>query len=53
MEFNIEIRKVQLENLEQFISTARSKVKTILDCLQWNEQKVFEVLQSLFFFLRI
>lgn len=43
MEFNIEVRKNQLVNLEQFISSSRDQVKAILKSFQWSIDKVKKV----------
>lgn len=43
MEFNTEIRKKQLENLAQFISTSRDKVEAILSSLNWSVEEVTKV----------
>lgn len=44
MDFNIEIRKKQLDNLDQLISSSRKRVHSVLDYLGWdleNIEKVF------------
>ncbi|XP_018322264.1 U11/U12 small nuclear ribonucleoprotein 48 kDa protein-like [Agrilus planipennis] len=42
MDFNIQVRKKQLLNLEQFIFTSKDKVHSILDCLGWNVKEVLK-----------
>ncbi|KRT80837.1 hypothetical protein AMK59_5903, partial [Oryctes borbonicus] len=36
MEFNVEARKLQLENLDQFIASYKRKVENVLDTIGWN-----------------
>lgn len=43
MDFNIEVRRKQLENLDQFISSSKDRVESILDYLGWTSEKVNEV----------
>ncbi|KAK9881193.1 hypothetical protein WA026_014541 [Henosepilachna vigintioctopunctata] len=42
MDFNIEIRKKQLENLDQFISSSRNKLQSLLEQFGWTEEKIVE-----------
>ncbi|KAL3277687.1 hypothetical protein HHI36_013032 [Cryptolaemus montrouzieri] len=42
MDFNIEIRKKQLESLDQFLTSSRDKLQSILDCLGWSQEKIEE-----------
>lgn len=43
MDFNVEARKLQLENLEQFISSYKHKVKDVLNNLGWNIKDTLQV----------
>lgn len=43
MEFNSDVRLKQLESLEQYISSSRDKIQSILDCLKWNVNDVCKV----------
>lgn len=43
MNFNIEVRKKQLESLNQYINSSKDKVETVLGYLGWNAKKVSEV----------
>lgn len=43
MEFNIEVRRKQLEFLDQFIDSSKNKVDSILDYLGWTKEKLEEV----------
>lgn len=43
MDFNVEVRKKQLESLENFISTSYSKIQSVLDDLGWTESEVLKV----------
>lgn len=43
MEFNIEVRKKQLESLDQFISSSQDRVQSVLDCLGWKASEVLKV----------
>lgn len=43
MNFNIGVRKKQLENLDQFISSSKDGVESILDYFGWNTEKISEV----------
>lgn len=43
MDFNIEVRKKQLESLDQFISSSRDKVQSVLDALGWTASGVLKV----------
>lgn len=40
MEFNIDIRRKQLESLDQFISSSKDRVDSILEHFGWNAEKV-------------
>ncbi|KAJ8909658.1 hypothetical protein NQ315_003718 [Exocentrus adspersus] len=42
MDFNIEVRKKQLQSLDQYISSSKDKVHSILDYLGWNSKNVIE-----------
>nr|XP_023012770.1 U11/U12 small nuclear ribonucleoprotein 48 kDa protein-like [Leptinotarsa decemlineata] len=42
MSFNIQVRKKQLQSLDQYISSSKDKVQSILDYLGWNPKKVEE-----------
>lgn len=43
MDFNIETRKKQLDNLDQLISSSKSKVESILKFLEWKQEIVEKV----------
>lgn len=43
MEFNIEVRKKQLESLDQFISSSQDRVQSVLDFLGWKASEVLKV----------
>ncbi|KAG5896266.1 hypothetical protein JTB14_033563 [Gonioctena quinquepunctata] len=43
MNFNIEVRKKQLQSLDQYISSSKDKVQSILDYLGWNSKKILGV----------
>lgn len=43
MEINIDVRCKQLENLDQFISSSKDRVESILDYLGWTAEKINEV----------
>ncbi|EEZ98612.2 U11/U12 small nuclear ribonucleoprotein 48 kDa protein [Tribolium castaneum] len=40
MDFNIEIRKKQLDNLDQLISSSRSRIQSVLSYLDWTQENV-------------
>lgn len=40
MDFNIEVRRKQLENLEQFITSSTERVQAVLDYLGWTSDKI-------------
>jgi hypothetical protein len=40
MDFNIEIRKKQLDNLDQLISSSRDRIKSVLNYLGWTSENV-------------
>lgn len=42
MNFNLDVRLKQLESLEQYISSSRDKVQSILDCLNWDTKEVLK-----------
>ncbi|KAF2892373.1 hypothetical protein ILUMI_13801 [Ignelater luminosus] len=42
MDFNLDVRLKQLESLEQYISSSRDKVQSILDCFKWNAKEVLK-----------
>ncbi|XP_044756392.1 uncharacterized protein DDB_G0283697-like [Coccinella septempunctata] len=42
VDFNIEIRKKQLESLDQFVASSREKVQSILESLGWSVEKIQE-----------
>ncbi|KAJ8962149.1 hypothetical protein NQ318_018106 [Aromia moschata] len=42
MEFNIEVRKKQLQSLDQYITSSKDKVQSILDYLGWNAKKLLD-----------
>lgn len=43
MDFNIDVRKKQLQSLDQYITSSKDKVQSILDYLGWNTKKIIEV----------
>lgn len=43
MSFNIEVRKKQLQSLDQYISASRNRVLKILSQLSWNPKQVLDV----------
>ncbi|XP_045467280.1 U11/U12 small nuclear ribonucleoprotein 48 kDa protein-like [Harmonia axyridis] len=42
VDFNIEIRKKQLESLDHFVTCSREKVQSIMKCLGWSVDKIQE-----------
>lgn len=44
MDFNVEARKLQLENLNQFISSYKDKVDNVLANLGWNVKDTLQVI---------
>ncbi|XP_022904840.1 U11/U12 small nuclear ribonucleoprotein 48 kDa protein-like [Onthophagus taurus] len=42
MDFNTDIRRVQLESLEQFILSSKDKVRNVLEVLNWEDEKVLK-----------
>ncbi|XP_063909516.1 U11/U12 small nuclear ribonucleoprotein 48 kDa protein-like [Zophobas morio] len=40
MDFNIEIRKKQLDNLDQLISSSRDRIQSVLSYLGWSSENV-------------
>ncbi|XP_018567977.1 uncharacterized protein LOC108908426 isoform X1 [Anoplophora glabripennis] len=42
MDFNIDVRKKQLQSLDQYITSSKDKVQSILDYLGWNTKKNVE-----------
>ncbi|KAK9695653.1 hypothetical protein QE152_g32422 [Popillia japonica] len=42
MDFNVEARKLQLENLNQFISSYKYKIENVLTTLNWNTEDTLQ-----------
>lgn len=53
MEFNIDIRRKQLESLDQFISSSKDRVDSILEHFGWNAEKVVKVKIANYLFLHL
>lgn len=47
MNFNIEVRKRQLQSLDQYISSSRNRLLSILNHLGWNAKQISEVCTTL------
>lgn len=47
VDFNIEMRKKQLESLDQFVTCSRDEVQSILKSLDWSVDGIQEVCISL------
>lgn len=43
MDINIDVRKKQLQSLDQYITSSKDKVQSILDYLGWNTKKTVDV----------
>lgn len=48
VDFNIEVRKKQLESLDQYLNFSKNKVQSILDKLGWSAKILLEVMLPIF-----
>lgn len=47
VDFNIEVRKKQLESLDQYLNFSKSKVQSLLEKLGWSSKTLLEVFTPL------